>query len=106
TVAELTGTAAQGRILLAAPITLDAIEHRFAREITETDDVTFDRAALALRGRRRRRLHAIVLAEQPLPVAPSAETARLFADGIAEVGLDRLPSSNPLKQWRDRVMFL
>jgi len=105
-VAELTGTAAQGRILLAAPITLSEIEQRFAHEIVDADDVSFDRSALALRARRRRGLHAITMSEQPKQVSPSAETARIFADGIIEIGLDKLPWSKTLKQWRDRVMFL
>jgi ATP-dependent helicase HrpB len=35
-----------------------------------------------------------------------AETARILADGLIAAGLDRLPWSKPLKQWRDRVMFL
>ena len=49
-VAELTGTAAQGRILLAAPITQDEIELRFADQIENTDEISFDRGAMALRG--------------------------------------------------------
>ena len=105
-VAELTGTAAHGRILLAAPLTLSEIEQRFAREIVDADDVGFDRTALALRARRRRGLHAITLSEQPRQVTPSSDTARVFADGIVEAGLDKLPWSKALKQWRDRVMFL
>ncbi|MBB5050009.1 HrpA-like RNA helicase [Rhodopseudomonas rhenobacensis] len=105
-VAELTGTAANGRILLAAPITLEEIETRFAAEIDAVDDISFDRAALALRGRRRRTLHAITLSEAPMAVAPSEATARVFADGLASAGLDKLPWSKSLKQWRDRVMFL
>src|SRR5262249_44259847 len=105
-VGELTGTAAQGRILLAAPITLAEIEQRFAHEIVDADDVSLDRAALALRARKRRSLHAITLSEQPKPVTPSMETARVFADGLVDAGLHRLPWSKALKQWRDRVMFL
>ena len=64
-VGELTGTAASGRILLAAPITQDEIEHRFADQIETADEVTFDRGALALRARRRRALHAVTLSETP-----------------------------------------
>ena len=41
-VAELTGSAAQGRIVLAAPITLAEIEARFADRIESRDEVTFD----------------------------------------------------------------
>jgi ATP-dependent helicase HrpB len=105
-VAELTGTAANGRILLAAPLTQGEIELRFADGIESADEVTFDRAAMALRARRKRTLHAITLSEAPLALSPSAETARVFADGLVAAGLDRLPWSKPLKQWRDRVMFL
>ncbi|MGA7993588.1 MAG: ATP-dependent helicase HrpB, partial [Bradyrhizobium sp.] len=105
-VAELTGTAASGRILLAAPITQAEIEARFADHIETADEISFDRGAFALRARRRKTLHAITLSEAPLALQPSAETARVLADGLILVGLDRLPWSKPAKQWRDRVMFL
>ena len=105
-VAELTGTAAQGRILLAAAIAQAEIEAHFADQIEMTDEVSFDRDAMALRARRRKRLHAITLSEAPLALQPSAETARVLAEGLIGSGLDKLPWSKPLKQWRDRVMFL
>ncbi len=105
-VAELTGTAAQGRILLAAPITQAEIELHFADQIETADEISFDRGAMALRARRRKALHAITLSEAPLALKPSAETARVLADGLISVGLDKLPWSKSSKQWRDRVMFL
>ena len=105
-VAELTGTAAQGRILLAAPITQAEIESHFADQIEIADEITFDRSALAVRARRRKTLHAITLSEAPLALKPSAETGLVFAEGLIAAGLDTLPWSKPAKQWRDRVMFL
>ncbi len=105
-VGELTGTAAAGRILLAAPITEAEIEAQFADHIETSDEISFDRAALALRARRRTTLHAITLSEAPLTVTASADTARIFADGLIAAGLDRLPWSKSAKQWRDRVTFL
>jgi len=105
-VAELTGTAAQGRILLAAPIAQEDIEARFADQIENTEEISFDRNAMALRARRKRTLHAITLSEAPMALSPSAETARIFAAGLVAAGLDKLPWSKALKQWRDRVMFL
>jgi ATP-dependent helicase HrpB len=105
-VGELTGTAAAGRILLAAPITEGEIEAQFADHIESSDEISFDRASLALRARRRRTLHAITLSEAPLTLVPSADTARIFADGLIAAGLDRLPWSKSARQWRDRVMFL
>jgi len=105
-VAELAGHAAQARILLAAEIAAAEIENRFADRIARADETTFDAAAMALRARRRSRLGALTLSEQPLPVAPSEEAARIFADGVIAAGLDRLPWSKPLTQWRGRVIFL
>jgi ATP-dependent helicase HrpB len=105
-VAEMTGTAAQGRILLAADIAQADIELRFADQIETTDEISFDRGAMALRARRKRTLHAITLSEAPLALTPSADTARVLADGLIASGLDRLPWSKSAKQWRDRVMFL
>ncbi|KAA0072861.1 ATP-dependent helicase HrpB [Tardiphaga sp. P9-11] len=105
-VAELTGTAANGRILLAAPIAQADIETRFADQIENTDDVSFDRASMSLRGRRKRVLHAITLSEAPFTLKPSEATARVFADGLVAAGVDRLPWSKALQQWRGRVMFL
>ncbi|MGY3448648.1 ATP-dependent helicase HrpB [Bradyrhizobium sp. USDA 4353] len=105
-VGELTGTAASGRILLAAPLAIEDIERHFAAQIEAKDEVSFDPSAMALRARRRRKLHAIVMADAPVALTPSEETARIFAEGICAAGLDRLPWSKAAKQWRDRVTFL
>jgi ATP-dependent helicase HrpB len=105
-VAELAGTAAQGRILLAASIALADIEAHFADRIETADEVSFDRGAMALRTRRRRTLQALTLSEAPLALTPSAETARVLADGLIAAGIEQLPWSKSVKQWRDRVMFL
>ncbi len=106
TIAELTGSAAQSRVLLAAPITLKEIEARFADKIESREDVTFDAASTGLRGRRSQRLGALALSEQTMRVAPSEANARLLAGGIVRLGVGRLPWTKPLSQWRDRAMFL
>ncbi|MFB6458816.1 ATP-dependent helicase HrpB [Bradyrhizobium tunisiense] len=105
-IGEMTGTAASGRILLAAQITEGEIERHFAEHVETADEISFDRGAMALRARRKRVLHAITLSEATLAVSPSEDTARIFADGLIAAGLDRLPWSKAAKQWRDRVMFL
>ena len=105
-VAELAGSAAAGRILLAAPIALAEIEARFADRIVTREDIAFDPASASLRLRRLRRFGAITLSEQPMPAAASEAAARILAEGIARLGIDRLPWTKALRQWRDRVMFL
>ena len=77
-----------------------------ADRIVARDETTFDRARAALSARRRRRLGAIVLSESTLPTPSGPEAARILAEGVAALGLDRLAWSKATKQWRDRVMFL
>jgi ATP-dependent helicase HrpB len=105
-VAELTGTAAASRIILAAPMSLDEIEVRFAGQIEDREAVTFDAASASLRARRSRRLGALVLSEQFKAVTPDETSARLLAEGIAAFGIGRLPWSKGQLQLRDRVQFL
>jgi len=105
-VAELAGRASDSRILLAAPIAQAEIEVRFADRIESRDEIVFDAASAALRARKSRRFGAILLTERAVPVEPGPQAARVLTDGILRLGLDRLPWTKPLRQWRDRVMFL
>ena len=105
-VGELTGAAAASRIIVAAPIALAEIEARFAGKIEGREAVMFDAASASLRARRSRRLGALVLAEQTKPVAPNSDSARLLAEGIATLGIGKLPWSKAQLQLRNRVLFL
>ncbi len=105
-VAELSGSAAQGRIVLAAPISLAEIEAQFSDRLPERTETVFEPASATLRKRRVRRLGAIVFAEQTLPVQCDAETASVLCAGLLALGLHRLPWSKAMRQWRDRVSFL
>lgn len=105
-VAELAGRAAATRILLAAPIgepTLLAVAGDRIRDETE---IAFDREALALRARRSRRLGAITLSSEPLPVPRDDAAGAALASGIAGAGLHRLPWTPSQRQLRERVAFL
>ena len=105
-VAELTGAANNSRIVLAAPITLEEIEQRFAGRIENKDAVTFDSASASLRARRTRRLGSIVLAEQVRQVTPDEGTARILAQGLIAQGLHKFDWSKAAQQYRTRVQFL
>jgi ATP-dependent helicase HrpB len=105
-IGEIAGRAASARILLAAPLSLGEIERVAGASIETVDELTFDRDSASLRARRRRKLGALVLAEQTLAVAADEAAALALARGVLSVGLARLPWTAHLKQWRDRVMFL
>jgi len=105
-VAELAGSAAAGRILLAAPVTLAEVEARFADRIETHVNLFFDSASASLRLHKSRRLGAIILSEQTARPPPDDHGARKLAEGIVRLGIDRLPWTKPLQQWRDRIMFL
>jgi ATP-dependent helicase HrpB len=104
--AELAGAAASTRILLAAAAEEADVVAAAGPRIRETDEIDLDAAAAALRARRVRRLGAIVIATAPCAVEPGEATARLLAEGIARLGLSRLPWSKAQLQLRDRVGFL
>jgi ATP-dependent helicase HrpB len=105
-VAEMTGAAGASRIVLASPIREAEIESLFGDEIKQRDEITFDRPSASLRARRVRRLHALTVSEQTLPVAPGIEAATQLAEGIAALGIGRLPWDKAQLQLRDRVKFL
>ena len=105
-IGEIAGRAASARILMAAALGLDDIERIAGSSIETTDELTFDRASASLRSRRRRRLGALILAEQTLAVPQNEAAALALARGVFALGLERLPWTKALKQRRDRVMFL
>ena len=74
--------------------------------IRESDEITFDKETAALRARRTRRLDAIALSSEPRAVLANDHTAQLLADGIASLGIARLPWSKTQIQLRHRVGFL
>lgn len=105
-VADLVGTAANARILSAAALSPEAIEALFGDAVTAATTVSFDKGSRSLRARSVRRLGSVTLAERTLPVPPNAESAAILARGVAELGLDALPWTPALRQWRARVRFL
>ncbi len=104
--AELSGSASSTRILLAASADEADVLAAAGSRIRETDEIDFDQGVCALRSRGVRRLDAIVLAAEPRPVRASEETARLLAEGLARLGLARLPWSKAQIQLRHRAGFL
>ena len=105
-VAEIAGSAARARILLAAA-TSDAEVRAIAGDRIELSEVSeFDNENAAVRTRRTERLGAITLRSEPRRTMPGPETAVLLARGVAGLGIDRLPWSRAQLQLRARAAFV
>ena len=102
-VAEIAGSAAEARILFAAKISEHEIERRFAAHIVERNESAFDERSASLRGRAVRRLGAIALGERPLQLQADEESAIALAEGVARLGLARLPWSTDQLRLLDRA---
>lgn len=105
-IAELAGIAAEARILLAAKISEGEIERRFASHIFAGEEAAFDEKSASLRGRAVRRLGALVLDERPLQLRTDEQAAAALAEGVARLGLDRLPWSTEQRRLLDRARFM
>ncbi|MEQ1650534.1 MAG: ATP-dependent helicase C-terminal domain-containing protein, partial [Hyphomicrobiaceae bacterium] len=105
-IAEMQGVAAATRILLAARLDPTELDQIAADRLETIDDISFDPSSLAVRGRRVRRLGAIVLDSAPLSLDKTQNVSTPLALGIAKAGVDKLPWSKAQNQLRDRVAFL
>lgn len=105
-IADLTGRAAQGRILAAAEISRGDVEAELPDSVTTEEQCLFDKTSRQVRARRVTRLGALLFDETPLPRPSGPLVALALADGIRDLGLDVLPFSKEATQLRDRIGFL
>ncbi len=105
-IVDLTGRAAQARILAAAEITRADAEEELSGAIEQRNECFFDRASRQARARQVRRLGAIILEEKPLPRPHGEAAAKALAEGVRELGLQALPFSRDGTQLRERIGFL
>ena len=105
-VAELQGSAAATRIILAAPTTEAEVLAFAGARVTNRDEIAFDRPTASVRVRRTRRLDALELASEPRAADPSPDVEAAFVTGLTALGSARLPWSKAQLQLRDRVAFL
>ncbi len=101
--AELDGAEREARIFLAAPLRLADLEEHFSAQIYDHAEISWDVREHAIRARRERRLGALLLesAEIRHPDSQAMQDAALV--GLRQLGIDGLPWSAELRQWRARV---
>ena len=94
------------RIFLAAPIDAAEVESTFGAQCREVEFVMWDDQAHAVRARKQRLLGALVLRDQPSVNPDPEQVSQALLQGIRKTGIDALPWTKDLFQWRARVQFL
>ncbi|HEX5757025.1 MAG TPA: ATP-dependent helicase HrpB [Arenimonas sp.] len=93
-------------VLRAAPLDEARLQRDFPDRCFEGDVVRWDGNARALVARRERRFDAIVIESKPAGRPDPALAAQALCDAVGELGLDALPWTDGLRQWRERVRSL
>lgn len=96
----------ESRIFLAAPLTLDDVRELFASQTVEERVVAWDDATDTVVARRRVRLGALVLEDEPLRNPDEREIAEALVAGLVRGGVAALPWSDGARRLRERLAFL
>lgn len=103
---ELRHEAKDALLLRGAPLDEAALRRDFPARFVEEDTVRWDDARRALVAQRERRFDGIVLESKPAGRVDPAQAAQALTNAVRELGLDALPWSETLQQWRARVRAL
>ena len=93
-------------ILRGAPVDEQRLRVDFAMLFSDRDEVRWDATRRALVAERVQRFDGIVLDARPAGRVDPAQAARALTDAVFALGLDALPWSDALRQWRARVQHL
>ena len=104
--AQLDAGRSEGRVFLAAEISLDEIRSSHARGIVHEARVEWDRASAAVVAREEERLGAIVLSSSDLKTIDSEKQQQAMLEGIRQMGLSVLPWGRDSEEWLKRLRFL
>ena len=103
---ELRLDAKDALLLRAAPVDEARLRRDFAAHFREGDELRWDAARRALASERVERFDGIVLSSRPAGRVDPAMAAQALVAAVRELGLDVLPWSESLAQWRARVRCL
>ncbi len=103
---ELRFDARDSRVQKGAPVDEAYLQRAFPERFFEGDVVRWDADARALVARRERRFDRITLDSRPAGRPDPALAAQALSDAVGELGIDALPWTDGLRQWRERVRCL
>jgi len=104
--AQLDAGQAEGRVRLAAGIREGEIRRLPELTVEVAEQVVWESASGRVSAVQQESVGALVLGRRPLPDADPERIRGAMLRGVAEMGLASLPWSKPLKQWRERVVWL
>ncbi|ROU08639.1 ATP-dependent helicase HrpB [Lysobacter enzymogenes] len=105
-ISELRDDPRDARILRAAPLDPARLEREFPQRFVSEDRVVWDAGARAIAAVRERRFDRIVIDSRALARPDPARYADALVDAVRQLGLDALPWTPGLRQWRARVRCL
>ncbi len=105
TIADIQGRAANGRIMLTAPLGQNDIEDLFAGEIVEEDDVRLEKDG-SIKARRVRRYKAVELSSKRIGTPDPEAVTKALVTELARRGISRLPWTKDQLRLRARVGYL
>lgn len=105
-VSELRFEARDALLLRAAPVDEARLRADFPQRFQQRDVVRWNGERRALEARRESGFDRIVLDSRPAGRVDLAQAARALTDAVRELGLEALPWTDALRQWRYRVQGL
>lgn len=103
---ELRFEARDGLVLRAAPVDERWLRREFPDRFVQEDTVRWDAERRALVALRETRFDRIVLNSRSAGSVDPAHAAAALTDAVRELGLEALPWTEGLRQWRARVQSL
>lgn len=104
-VADLDARDANARIYLAAPIAKEEIYELFETTLRREKQLGWDAARQAVTAFTLTKLGELVLKRENLTKLSPEDLAMAMADGVRKMGLETLPWTKDVEQWRRRALF-
>ena len=105
-VADVTGTAREGRVTSAAAVSEEEIRAVLGGRIEKAEQAEFDKEKGALTARRIERLGSVILSRVPARVEPGEAATQALLEAVRTHGLAMLPWSKEVSQLRSRLSWL
>ncbi len=105
-VAHLDAGQAEGRVYLAAALTLDEIREDLAHRLREEVVVEWDPGTRAVAARREECLGELRLSTRPLEGTDAGIVRQVLVAGIRQMGIGALPWTEAARDWQARVLSL